>query len=134
MINDQIPEVAVSRMSIIDPIPDEREWLEAIQTAEQMEEDFQEGSKLKITDCSGSVSSGKREGKGPTAAVVMKPKYTVEEKSVYQAKKEAEMAAKKPAAPRQEIMHRVWADAHTGIDQKGSMNGKLRSNAPDAPL
>ena len=25
---------------------------------------------------------------------------------------------KKPAAPRQEIMHRVWADAHTGIDQK----------------
>ena len=33
-------------------------------------------------------------------------------------RKKEEKAAKKPAAPRQEIMHRVWADAHTGIDQK----------------
>ena len=34
------------------------------------------------------------------------------------------MAAKKPAAPRQEIMHRVWADTHTGIDQKEIDEGK----------
>ena len=48
----------------------------------------------------------------------MKLKYTAKEIRVYQAKKQEEKAARKPAAPRQEIMHRVWADAHTGIVQK----------------
>ena len=33
MIEDQIPEEAVSRLSMIDPIPDEREWLEAVRPA-----------------------------------------------------------------------------------------------------
>ena len=47
-----------------------------------------------------------------------KPKYTAKEKRVYQARKKEEKAVKKPAAPRQEIMERVWADTHTGIDQK----------------
>ena len=51
-------------------------------------------------------------------AAVRKPKYTTKEKRVYQARKKEEKAAKGPAAPRQEIMHRIWADAHTGIDQK----------------
>ena len=50
--------------------------------------------------------------------MVKKLKYRDKEKRVYQAKKKVEKAAKKPAAPRQEIMHRVWADADTGIDQK----------------
>ena len=54
----------------------------------------------------------------PTVTVVKKPKYTAKEKRLYKAKKKEEKAAKKPAAPRHEIMHRVWADAHTGIDQK----------------
>ena len=52
------------------------------------------------------------------AAMVRKPKYTAKENRVYQAKKKEEKVARKPAAPRQEIMHGVWADAHTGIDQK----------------
>ena len=47
-----------------------------------------------------------------------KPKYTAKEKRVYQARKKEEKAARKPTAPRQEKMHRVWADAHTSIDQK----------------
>ena len=50
--------------------------------------------------------------------MVKKPKYTANERRVYQAKKKEEKAARKAAAPRQEIMHRVWADAHTGIDQE----------------
>ena len=118
MIEEQIPEEAVRRLSMIDPIPDEREWLEAVRTAVRKEEDFQEGRKLKNTDSSRSASSGKRKRNEQTAVVVKKPKYTAKEKRVYQAKKKEEKAAKKPAAPRQEIMHRVWADAHTGIDQK----------------
>ena len=64
---------------------------------------------------------------------VKKPKYTAKEKRVYQTKKKEEKAARKPAAPRQEIIHRVSADAHTGIDQKRSTNEKPRSRAPDAP-
>ena len=77
------------------------------------------GRKLKNTDSSGSASSGNRKPNELTvAAVVKKPKYTTKEKRIYQAKKKKERSAKKPAAPRQEIMHRVWVDAHTGIDQK----------------
>ena len=59
MIEDQIPEEAVRRLSMIDPIPEEREWLEAVRTAVQKEEDFQEGRKIKNTESSGSASSGK---------------------------------------------------------------------------
>ena len=44
--------------------------------------------------------------------------YPAKEKTVYQAKRKEEKVARKPAAPRQEIMHRVRADAHTTIDKK----------------
>ena len=56
MIEDQIPEEAVRRLSMIDPIPDEREWLEAVRTAVRKKEDFQEGRKLKNSEFSGSAS------------------------------------------------------------------------------
>ena len=46
MIEDQIPEEAVRRLSMIDSIPGEREWLEAVRTAVRKEEYFQEGRKL----------------------------------------------------------------------------------------
>ena len=118
MIDDQIPDEAVRRMSMMDPIADDREWLEAVRTASKAEEDFVEGRKLRHEDSSGSASSGKRKRNEPMPAVVKKPKYTAKEKRVYQAKKKEEKAARKPAASRQEIMHRVWADAHIGIDQK----------------
>ena len=118
MIEDQIPEEVVRRLSMIDLIPDERERLEAVRTAVRKEEDFQEGRKLKHTDSAGSASRGKRKRNEQTAAVVKKPKYNAKEKRVYQAKKKEETAARKPAALREEIMHRAWADVHTGIDQK----------------
>ena len=103
---------------MMDLIADNREWLEAVRTTSKAEEYFVEGRKLRHGDSSGSVSSGKRKRNEPTAAVVKKPKYTAKEKRVYQAWKKEEKAARKPAAPRQEIPHRVLADAHTGIDQK----------------
>ena len=46
MIDDQIAEEAVRRMSMMDPIADDREWLEAVRTASKAEEDFVEGRKL----------------------------------------------------------------------------------------
>ena len=103
---------------MIDTIPDEREWLEAIRRGVRKEEDFQEERKLKNNDSFGSASSGKRKRNEPTAAVVEKPKHTAKEKRVYQATKKEEKVVNKPAAPRQDIVHMVWSDAHTGIDQK----------------
>ena len=118
IIDDQIPEEAVRRMSMMDPNADDREWLEAVRTASKAEEDFVKAKKFRHGDSSGSASCGKRKRNEPTLTTAKKPKYTTKEKRVYQARKKEEKAAKKPAAPRQEIMHRVWADAHTGIDQK----------------
>ena len=60
MIEDQIAEEAVRRLSLIDPIPDEREWVEVVRTPLRKEEPFQEGRKLKNTDSSGSASSARR--------------------------------------------------------------------------
>ena len=60
MIDDQIPDEAVRRMSMMDPIADDREWLEAVRTASKAEEDFVEGRQLQHGDSSGSATSGKR--------------------------------------------------------------------------
>ena len=68
------------------------------------------------------------------ATVVKKPKYTAKEKMVYQARKKEEKAGKKPTAPRQEIMHRVWADAHTGIDQKEINDRKAKKQCTQCTL
>ena len=46
------------------------------------------------------------------------------DKTVYQAKKKEEKVEKGKAAPRQNIMLRVWADEHTGIDEKSSQRTK----------
>ena len=75
--------------------------------------------KIKNPDSSVSASSGKRIQTEPTGeTVVKKPKYTAKEERASLAKKKNARAAKKPPAPRQEIMHRVWADAPGGIDQE----------------
>ena len=87
MIDDQIPDEAVRRMSMMDPIADDREWLEAVLTASKAEEEFVEGGKLRHEEFSGSASSGKRKRNEPTAAVIKKPKYTAKEKRVYEARK-----------------------------------------------
>ena len=82
MIDDQIPEEAVRRMSMIDPIGDNREWVEAVMTASKAEEDLDEGRKLRHGDSSGSASSGKRKRNEPTVTTAKKPKYTAKEKRV----------------------------------------------------
>ena len=97
MIDDQIPDEAIRRMSMMDPIADDREWLEAVRTASKAEEDFVEGRKLRHGDSTGSASSGKRKRNEPTARVVKKPMHTAKHKRVYQARKKEENAAKKPA-------------------------------------
>jgi len=48
----------------------------------------------------------------------MKPEYTNKEKREYQAKKMGKRVDKMKAVPRPKIMHLVWAEPHTGIDQK----------------
>jgi len=119
LIRDQIPDEAVRRMSMHQEYPDDRDWIEALRQAVRDEEDFQEGKNLKDNDFSGLNSSGKRKCDAPvTTKSTKKPKYTAKEKRVYQAKKKEEKVEKGKAAPRQKILHRVWADAHTGIDQK----------------
>ena len=45
MIDDQIPDEAVRRMSRTDPIADDRESLEGVRTASKAEEDFVERKK-----------------------------------------------------------------------------------------
>ena len=119
---------------MMDSITDYLEWLEAIQMAVRKEDNFQEGRKLKITDCSRSASSRKRKRNEPVAAVTKKPKYTTKDKRVYQAKKMKEKAAKKPAAPQQKIMHRVWGEAHSGIDQKEIDQRKAKSQCARCTL
>ena len=47
MIENQIPDEAVRRMSMMDPIPEDREWLEAVRTASKAVEDFVEGRTLR---------------------------------------------------------------------------------------
>jgi len=119
LIRDQIPDEAVRRMSIHKEYADDRDWIEALCQAVRDEEDFQEGKRVKDNNFLGSNSSGKWKRDEPTTTnITKKPKYTAKEKRVYQAKKKEEKVEKGKAAPRQKIMHPVWADAHTGIDQE----------------
>jgi len=103
-------------MSIHQEYVDDRDWIEALRQAVCDEEDFQEGKKLKDNNFPRSSSSGKRKREEPiTAKTTKKPKGTAKEHSVYLAKTKEERVEKGKAAPRQEIMQRVWGDAHTGI-------------------
>jgi len=116
---DQIPDEAVRRISMHHEYADDRDWIEPLRQAVRDEEDSQEGKRLKDNNFWGSNSSGKRKRDEPiTAKTTKKPKYTTKEKRLYQAKKKEEKVDKGKVAPRQQIMHTVWANAHTGIDQK----------------
>jgi len=78
-----------------------------------------ERKKLKANDFPGSKSSGKRKRDEPIMAkATIQSKYTTKGKRAYQAKKREEKGEKGKAAPWEKMMHRVWAEAHTGIDQK----------------
>jgi len=119
LIRDQIPDEAVRRMSMHQEYADDRDWIEALRQAVRDEENFQKGKRLKDNNFSGSNSSGKRKRDEPiTTKTTKKPKYTAKEQKVYHAKKKEDKVEKGKPAPRQKIMHRVWADARTGIDEK----------------
>jgi len=125
LIRHQIPDEAVRQMSRLQEYAYDRDWIEALRQAVRDEEDFQEGKSLKDNNFSGSNSSWKRKRDQPTTARTMKKqKYSAKEKRVYQAKKKEEMVDKGKAAPWRKIMHRVWSDTHTGIDQKNSRRTK----------
>jgi len=53
------------------------------------------------------------------------------EKAEYQKTKAGERKVTKEGsvAPAGEVRHKVWADAHQGVDQKGVENGYLTTNA-----
>ena len=117
IVEDQVPEEAIRRMSMEQEYIDDREWLEALRKAVKDEEDLQEKRKLKGNSF-GTVAQ-KRKAPEQATATAKKPKYTAKEKRVYQAAKmETAKARKETAAPRRKIIHRVWKTAHEGIDQK----------------
>jgi len=135
VIRDQIANEAVRRMSMHEEYADDRDWIEALHPADRDEEDFQEGKRLKDNNFSGSNSSGKRKRDQPIATkTTKKPKYTAKEKRVYQAKKKEEKVGKGRAAPRQKIMHGVWADAHTSIYQKIVVERKAKGQCTRCTL
>ena len=125
IVEDQVLEEAIRRMSMQQEYIDYREWLEALRKAVKDEEDLQERRKLKGNSF-GTVAQ-KRKAPEQATATVKKPKYTAKEKRVYQAaKKEAAKAKKETVAPRREIIHRVWKTAHEGIGQKEIDNRKAK--------
>jgi len=119
LIRDQILDEAVRRISRHQEYADDRDWIEALRQAVCDEEDFQEGKRLKDNNFSGSNSSGKRtRDETTTTKITKKPEYTAKAKRIYQAMKKDANVEKGKAAPRQKIMHRIWGETHTGIDQK----------------
>jgi len=115
----QIPDEAVRRISMHEEYTDDKDWIEAIRQVVSDEDYFQQGKRLKDNNFLWSNSIGKRKQDEPTTAkTAKKPKYTAKEKRVYQAKTKEEKVDKGKAAPRQKIMHWVWADAQTSINQK----------------
>ena len=98
---------------------DDRDWIEALRQVVRNEEDCQEGKRLKDNNFSRWNSNEKRKCDEPTTVrTTKKPKYTAKEKREYEAKKKEEKVDNGKGATQQKIMHRVWADAHTGIEQK----------------
>ena len=117
IVDDQVPEEAIRRMSMQQEYIDDREWLRALRKAVKDEEDLKERRKLKANSF-GTVAQ-KRKAPEQATAMVKKPKYTAKEKRVYHAAKKEEAKVKKEtAAPRNKIIHRVWKTAQEGIDQK----------------
>ena len=111
IVEDQVPEEAIRRMSMQQEYIDDREWLEALRKAVKDEEDLQERRKLKGNSF-GTVAQ-KRKAPEQATAMAKKPKYTAKEKRVYQAaKKEAAKVKKETAVTRRKIIHRVWKTAH----------------------
>jgi len=122
MIEEEIPEEALRRHSHREYI-DDGEWLEAVRTVTQMEEDFKERKPLRGGGPSGTTLGEKRkfeDSKPMEMAKHVKQQYTAKAKVDPKKKKAGERKVKKEEslAPAGEVKHRVWAEAHKGIDEK----------------
>jgi len=122
MIEDQIPEDALRRLSLREYIYD-GEWLDAVRTITRAEEDFGERKSLRGGGPSATTWAEKTKGEDSKPAVpaeCVKKEYTAMEKPNYENKKAGKRKVKKEAAvaPAGEVKHTVWAEAHKGVDQK----------------
>ena len=92
-----------------------------MRTLTRAEEDFKERKDLRGGGPSGATRGEKRkfEDLKPTVtAKYVKRQYTAKEKGDYQKKKAGERKVKKEGsvAPAAEVKHKVWAEAHQGVD------------------
>jgi len=86
-------------------------------------EDFKERKDQRGGGPSSTTRAEKRkfeDSKATVAAKRVKKQYTATEKAAYQKKKAGERKVKKEAsvAPKGEVKHTVWSEAHQGVDQK----------------
>jgi len=121
-IEDEPRLEALRRLSHTEYV-DDGEWLEAVRTATQGEEDFKERKDLQGGGPSGATRGVNRkfEDSKPTVpAKHVKKQYTAREKVDYQKRKAGERKVMKEGsvAPAGEIKHKVSAEAHQGVDQK----------------
>ena len=122
MSEDELPIEALRRLSHREYV-DDGEWLEAVRTVTRAEEDFKKRKDLRGRGPSGTTRGDKRKfehSKPTVAAKRVKRQYTAKEKADYQKKKAGERLLKKEGsvAPKPEVKHRVWSEAHQGVDQK----------------
>jgi len=122
MIEDELPIQALRRLSHTEYV-DDGEWLEAVRTVTRAEEDFKERKDLRGGGPSGMIRGEKRkfdDSKPTVAAKRVKKQYTATEKAAYQKKKAGERKVRKEGllAPKGDVRHTVWSEAHQGVDQK----------------
>ena len=122
MICDKLPVEALRRLSHREYV-DDGEWLEAVRTITRAEEDFKEQKDLRGCGASGATGREKRkfeDSKLTFPAKRVTEQYTAKEQADYQGKRAGERKGKKAGsvAPAGEVSHKVWAEAHQGVNQK----------------
>jgi len=122
MIEDELPVKALRRLSHREYV-DDGAWFDAVRTVTRAEEDFKERKELCGGGLSGATRGEKRkfqDSKPTLPAKRVKRQYTAKEKAGYQKNTagERKVKAEGSVAPAGEIKHKVWAEAHQGVDQK----------------
>jgi len=122
MIEDELPVEALGRLSHREYVDDGESW-EAVRIVTRAEADIKERKDLQGGGPSGATRGAKRRFEYSKLMVTVKRvkrQYTAKEKADYQKQKAAERNVKKEGsvAPAGEVKHKVWAEAHPGVDQK----------------
>ena len=121
MIEDELPEKALWRMSVRD-YDNDNEWLEEVRAVTRREEDFKERTGLRGGGPSSAKIGEKRKAEDSRPAAPEKKarkQYSAKEKAEYKKKKAVERKVKKEGsvAPKGEVKFTVWATAHPGVEQ-----------------